>query len=695
MPSRTARANPDRAAPVVSRAPSAIGAPPVPYYGGQVASGGQLGVLGNRSVLDTPFNQTSYTAQLIENQQSRTIGDVLDNDPSIRRASPASGLYEYFNIRGFIVKSSDIAWNGLYGLVPLYGSIPVDFFERVEVLKGPSAFLNGMSPSGAVGGAINLVAKRATDAPTTRVTTGLDSDTLWNTHFDVGRRYGEKGEWGIRVNGTLQNGDTSIDGQSKAFSGNGSVALDYRGDRLRLAVDAYSLQDRNRGGVSLAVSTADGLTSMPAAPKGSTNAVPWINYDANTKAAMFSGEYDLNDFLTVYGKVGGFDYDFRGYQSSSVFNLQANGTGSAVVMNNPYDYSGTSSEVGLRSKFNTGPISHNLVLSASRLDNETKSAFAFNVTTINIYNPVFTGTLPAAPANPLKTSSTQLEGVAIADTLGFINDRVLLTLGIRHQDVAAQNFNTSGATTASYDKSAASPFVGLVVKPVENLSLYGNYIEGLSQGTIVAGAYNNVGQVFAPYQTKQIEFGAKLETGHITNTISFFQIEKPFTVADYTTTPLPTLRVDGEQRNRGIEWNVFGEISPGLRALGGVTYLDGILAKTERGAQDGNAAPGAAPWSANIGLEYDTPWVRGFTVTGRVITTSAQYLDAANTIKLPSWTRFDLGGRYVTRLGQTPVTVRAQIRNLFGAQYWEGVAASGTATLGAPRVYMISATADF
>jgi iron complex outermembrane receptor protein len=56
---------------------------PPPYAGGQVATGGQLGLLGNRGVMDTPFNQTSYTAELIANQQARTIRDVLANDPSV------------------------------------------------------------------------------------------------------------------------------------------------------------------------------------------------------------------------------------------------------------------------------------------------------------------------------------------------------------------------------------------------------------------------------------------------------------------------------------------------------------------------------------------------------------------------------------------------------------------------------------
>ena len=51
--------------PYVTPSTGTLGAPPAPYAGGQVATGGSLGLLGNRGVMDTPFNQTSYTAELI------------------------------------------------------------------------------------------------------------------------------------------------------------------------------------------------------------------------------------------------------------------------------------------------------------------------------------------------------------------------------------------------------------------------------------------------------------------------------------------------------------------------------------------------------------------------------------------------------------------------------------------------------
>ncbi len=46
-----------------------IGTPAPAYAGGQMAQGGTLGLLGNRSVMNVPFSTTNYTSQLIENQR--------------------------------------------------------------------------------------------------------------------------------------------------------------------------------------------------------------------------------------------------------------------------------------------------------------------------------------------------------------------------------------------------------------------------------------------------------------------------------------------------------------------------------------------------------------------------------------------------------------------------------------------------
>ncbi|MFT3802604.1 MAG: TonB-dependent siderophore receptor [Burkholderiaceae bacterium] len=671
------------------------GEPPAPYAGGQVARGGRLGLLGDTDVMNTPFSQTSYTVQLIEDQQAATIGDVLDNAPSVRRSVPSYNIGEQFNVRGFGVSDTQTAINGLYGLVSSYGGTPpIEVAERVELLLGPSSLLNGMAP---LGGTVNIVTKRAGDEPLTRLTLGLESDSLWKAHVDVGRRFGANGEWGVRFNGSRRSGDTTLDGMSRKDD-LGALALDYRGERLRVALDVWRSLVRNRGGTPMIPGFSSTLTSLPRAPRGDVNVAPTNDYDATNTSAMLSGEFDITRDWTAYARAGMRRNDFAG-EAQVISGVQADGTGVLTLLNTRPDNRARALELGLRGSFQTGAVKHTLSVSGTRQTAENRQEFVYAFGMTNIYDPPPIANRPAQAGDPPKTSETTLTGLTLADTLSMLDERLLLTLGVRRQNIRSENFNANlgglATVTSSYDASAWTPMAGLVIKPREDLSLYANYIQGLSQGTTVGSTYQNAGEVFSPYKTRQIEAGAKLQTGSFTNTLSLFQITRPTTLSDTSTSPLPTLRLGGEQRNRGIEWSIFGALSPGVRVLGGVTYIQAELTRTQGGAQDGHDAPGTAPLAANLGTEWDVPGLPGLTLSGRLIHTGAQYLDNANTLKAPSWTRLDLGARYATRVAGKPVVLRASVRNAADRRYWEGVYMSGYVSPGAPRTFLVSASVDF
>ena len=84
------------------------------YAGGQVALGGRAGILGTRDSMETPFSITSYTNDLIQDKQARSVGEVLQNDPTVRVARGFGNFQESYFIRGFILNSDDVAYNGLY-----------------------------------------------------------------------------------------------------------------------------------------------------------------------------------------------------------------------------------------------------------------------------------------------------------------------------------------------------------------------------------------------------------------------------------------------------------------------------------------------------------------------------------------------------------------------------------------------------
>lgn len=654
------------------------------YAGGQVARGARAGLLGKQDVMDTPFNITNYTAQTIQDQQARSIADVVANDPSVRNVWSASSYTGPLVMRGFAVSNQDVAFDGLYGIAPAL-TVLTDFVDRVEVLKGPNALLNGMAPFGSVGGGINVVPKRAGDDPLTQLSVNYASDSQFGTHIDFGRRFGDDNAFGVRFNGSWRDGDTAVDRQSQTL-GAAVLGLDYRGKNMRLSADfGYQRQDFDS---PLRPTYVAAGGAVPSAPDNTANWFqPWAFVDTRDTFGVLRGEIDLNDDWTAYAAYGGRSNRFNGLTGF------ANGTAADGSFTDAESYfpswsDSRSMEAGLRGRARTGVIRHELALNATRLELESGSLF-LPVASIpsNLNDPVFVPKPAYTKRHVPKTSETTLTSFALADTLSMLDDRVRLTLGARLQKVEVDNVRP---TVADYDKDAITPALGLVVKPWQDVSLYANYIQGLQQGTTVGAGYANTGEAFPPYRSRQYEVGVKRDWGRFATTVSLFQITQPS-----TTVANNVMSLNGEQRNRGIEINTFGEAARGVRLLGGVMFIDGELTKTQGGVNDGNDAIGVPHVQINLGGEWDTPFLPGLTLSARAIHTSRQYVDAANTQSIPDWTRFDIGARYALKVDGRPVMLRANVENLFDKRYWASANSGFGLSPGAPRTVLLSATMDF
>lgn len=680
-----------------------VGQPPAPYAGGQVGSGARLGMLGNRSFMETPFNVTGYTDKLIRDQQARTLADVVLNDPSVRNDAPAFSERDAFFIRGFSVTNLDTAYDGLFYIANPRRSY-LEGIERVEILKGPSTLLNG--GVGRVGGTINLVPKRAGDTPLTRLTTTYISDSQIWPHFDIGRRYGPTGEWGIRVNGSYRAGDTTLD-RNDIQLGVGAVGLDYRGERLRASLDLNYSNQQIDAPTSLFNGAVPGIT-IPRAPDGSINTANSFEYiDSVHQMAAGRIEYDIFDNTTLYIAGGASRYR-EDFLTSSYLIEDENGDATATLAIQPQKIQGFTGELGARSAFETGAVGHQLNVSASQALNENyRGGFARVVLPsfpTNIYDPTFfvgspidTSAFPRASGRP-KFADLQLTSIALTDTLSMFDDRFQLTLGGRYQDIRSRGFSTLPGPTLGernyyYSDSRLSPAVAALVRVTDGLSVYGNYVESLTEGPIAPATAANANEIFAPVVNDQKEVGVKYDFGFMAVTASLFEI----TQASGFTDPVTRIfSVGGRQVNRGLELNVFGEVADGVRLLGGVTLIDAELERTAGGRFDGNDVPGVANVAINLYGEYDIDWLTpGLTLTGRVIHTGSTWYDQANTQKIDDWTRVDAGLRYAfTGPYDKPVELRANVENLFGEDYWAS-SARGFLAAGASRTFTVSAAFEF
>ncbi|MEG0414185.1 MAG: Plug domain-containing protein, partial [Comamonas sp.] len=84
-----------------------------PYAGGQVATGGRVGLLGDKDFMETPFSAISYTEEYIADRQAKDIGEVISaTDPAVFSNNASGSWAENYSIRGFSVSSTDTSING-------------------------------------------------------------------------------------------------------------------------------------------------------------------------------------------------------------------------------------------------------------------------------------------------------------------------------------------------------------------------------------------------------------------------------------------------------------------------------------------------------------------------------------------------------------------------------------------------------
>lgn len=674
------------------------------FTGGQISRGGRVGILGNLDMMDSPFNSTNFTADLIREQQAKSVADVLQNDPVVRVAKGFGNFQELYVMRGFPVYSDDMTYNGLYGILPRQ-YVAAELLERVEVFRGASAFLNGAAPGGSgLGGSVNIVPKRAGDEPLNRVTLGYESQGHMYGAADVSRRFGDDdSSTGVRVNLVQRGGETSVENQDRDLSV-ASVGVDHQSEKFRVSVD-LGFQDHQVDAPRPAVTPSGVILD---APDSDTNfAQDWTYTNERQFFGAVRGEYDFTNNISAWAAYG-----FRSGEEDNRFanpTMQDSGNLSAYRFDNVRNEDVQSGEVGINIQFDTGSVGHTLISSTSVFSLEAENAYAFSsfagFNAGTLYNPETAG-MPDADFfiggdldNPLVTEKTELSSFALADMLSFNDGKLLVTLGGRLQNIETNTYDyNTGDELSGYDESQFTPVAGVVYKPSEQLSYYANYIEGLLLGEVApttsgGEVVENAGEVFDPFRAEQIEIGLKYDAGQYGGSVSVFNTSKQTTVINNR-----VFSTDGEQENQGLEVSVFGMPADNLRVIGGFTWIDAEMKKTQDGLLDGKTAIGVPDLQANVNVEWDVNALPGLILDARAAYTSKQYASADNSLEVDASNRFDLGARYNFLVGMTDVTIRARVDNVFDNNYWASVGGypgSNYLVLSEPRTVKLSASFSF
>lgn len=682
------------------------------FAGGQVATGGRIGIFGNQKNIETPFSLTSYTNKLIQERQLKSVGDVLKSDPSITVGRGYGNFQESYNIRGFNLGSDDTAYNGLYSILPRQ-YIPTELFERVEVFKGASAFLNGATPSnGGIGGVINLLPKRAGNEPLNRVTVGTDFNGGYISS-DIAHRFGQDQRFGVRVNTAYHGGDTPVDGEESQL-GVASIGLDYQGDKLRLSGDIGYVNNRLKG-TRPNVTLGSAVTKVPSAIDGEDNfAQKWTYSNEEDVFGSYRAEYDLTDNITTYAAYG-----FRhGEEHNSLAGLSLNdantGDGSFYRFDNARVDMVHTGEAGIRAKFHTGGIEHNLTLSGSAFIQETRNAYLMDHVAIpfqtNLYSPTFyaqpevteNAWLGNQLSQPKLTTRTRLSSIAIGDNIKAFDDKLTIMLGGRFQNIKQENYSYgTQALSGKYDKTRFTPAVGISYKFIPTVSVYANYIESLAKGISNTNSVTQETSTLKPFVARQEEVGLKFENERLGASIAYFNIEKQRAIMKDN-----VFSDAGKYVHQGVELSAYGQITDSLKMLGGMMWIDAKQKQTGDVRYDNKKEVGVPEFKANLGLDWKLPVSPDISLSAQYTYNGSVYASLDNDLKVKDWQTLDIGASYKTLLGQTPTTFNFRVNNVTGTNYWSSVGLfdninssgntdNGYLVAGQPRTFMLSATFDF
>lgn len=650
------------------------------------------GVLGEKALKDTPYSIEVYTREMLDNKQARSLSEVVKGDASVGLSVNTSVNEENtLTVRG-LGRDWDTGQklDGL-NLRSRANDLPLEHIESVEILKGAGAFLYGFA---APGGIINYKLKRPTEEALRSVSTQVTDSGQRLLHGDIGGRLGDSAEFGYRINAVHEAGDTYVEGGS-ARRMSGSVALDWRiTPDLVWQVDALKARHTRTGAYWAVYPTRDGtednwtLAQPPAPIDGGKRLAP--SWSRNRSEDETYG----TDLSWRFAPDWRFSLAYRNSDSGREFMqpvlfASASGNYTGRVWSYSTLFRSEQAQAQLTGKFSLGAVVHEVAVGTTHTT--TRSLATPDASTLEAtFGP---GQLanPTDFANPvsiagLDTATGEFSRIRRREM--FASDTV--HLGTDWDLILGARRGSLHDAYSDYDRSATTPTLAAVFRPVPWASLYASYVEALEQGAIAPETATNAGQMFPPLVSKQHEVGVKLDGSGWSANAALFELRQGLT---YTTAG-NVFTQDGEARFRGVEFSAKARLSRQWLATASAMWLDATNQKTEGGLLDGKRIAGVARQQASLYAEYSVP---GLPLT---LTTGTQYvgkrpIDGDNQWQVGSVALFDLGARYVTQVAGKPLTVRLNVDNVANKAYWLVHAGGGSLNQGAPRTVKLGAQIEF
>lgn len=654
-----------------------------------------LGPLGERAWVDTPYALTTVPGELVDNQQMKSVRDAFRYLPSVQGENVRpqsrgmqSGVVQNTRIDGLNISATT--------------DYPIEQFERIEVLNGLSGGLYGAANPA---GTFNYVSKRPTDTPLRRFKLGYASGGGVLLHADLSERLGDSGQFAYRINLLDDNGEGYVD-HSRLHRRLASVAVDYRFSADTVLEASASRYHWLRKGFAGTFALASNV-NFPSAP----------NPEQQGYGQPYAG--DDNTSRTVSARLR---HTFNAHWQLSAGMLRQIGDRASTVPTNTLTSSSgkytttaatttysrdslTSNTLALTGALDIAGIGHELVFSSTGFDWDRYTPLTTGAITLgsaSLDNPALFRE-PVWPdfRNRYHSVNTRQQAFTVGDTLTF-NPQWSAMLLASKSWIKVRNTNKQGALTSQYDDQGVSTGASLLYKPWPDATLYVTSADSVQQGDAAPAGTANAGENLAPYRSRQWEAGYKQQWGQLNLGAALFRIQRPFAMTDARDN---RYAAQGEQVNRGLELNVAGALTRQLSVYAGLSLLDARVRNTGNPATSGKQALGLARRAGNVFAEYRLAAVPGLALNANISAVSRRPGTHTNSSWVAGYSTLDLGARYVSRLFGQSATWRLAINNLTDRQYWANITpssqngyngvSSGTGTLGAPRTLQASLQVDF
>jgi iron complex outermembrane recepter protein len=612
---------------------------------------------------DTPLLETPLTVQVVPQKLIRDRGMQKPNDlaevvagvqPNVGYGNTAS---QYFLIRGF--SNNGLNYRNGFRLNEVYTPRDLANVERVEFVKGPASVLYGTNQPG---GAVNTITKKPInlDFISTKLTGG--SFDRFRGSIDANKKIGD---FAMRLNVAGDTQDSYIDFES---SHNWLVApvLSYQITPDTKILYEAEFQDTQQNGWSNGLPNSLDTLKLPV---NRTMSEPFayfnnfnhshhleFNHQFNQDWAFRQGLYYARtdrSFLTVNS----------GFPSvaDSITNL------TRIKFGMPDEHQEHAiSQTELTGHFKTWEADHQMLAGFERIH----SVFSFlgdfsdYDTGFNLVNPVYSGKVPVIEPNFGSRRTSDTYAVYLQDQIKWENWRLLA--GWRHDEVESSEKDLLAGTSIGQSEGADTGRVGLLYAITPSTSIYYSFSQSFFPNV---GADVN-GQILKADRGNQHEIGIKHSVWKgLDFTLSLFDILRENVVGQAPGTAFGRVN-NGDQRSRGIETSLTGDVTSDFHIITNLTFLD---ASVEKGDPDkvGDRLFGVPKFSANAWGLYDLPltMIPGKLSTGfGVVHFGEREASLPNTVvKMPAYTRFDMGLFYIYK----GVNLALNLRNLTDEKYYD------------------------